>query len=350
MLRKIAEQPAGALSGRSGRSASSTRRSRFHLEQRDREERRGAACRPAEARRAAPRASSAASTRRRTSPATRAARCSLETVLQDVRYGCADAAQEPGLRGRGDPDARPRHRRQHRDLLRRPRRAAAVAAVRRRRPARPRARRTRRARASRTGASRRSEIEDYRDTEPDARGRRRVPLDVLRPPRADRARARPDGRRLGQLLRRARRAAASSGRTFLPGEDKNGAEAVLVLSARYWMRRFGGDPSVVGRVFEMNDRPHTVIGVLPPIPGYPEDNDVYMPVSACPFRSDPDVETNRQRGMLEALRAAEAGRRRSRRARRTSTRSRRTGARPSRRDYPAGRRACARAGPAAARS
>ena len=36
----------------------------------------------------------------------------------------------------------------------------------------------------------------------------------------------------------------------------------------------------------MNDRPHTVIGVLPPIPGYPDENDVYMPISACPFRSE----------------------------------------------------------------
>src|SRR5215468_9121170 len=91
------------------------------------------------------------------------------------------------------------------------------------------------------------------------------------------------------------------GRTFLPGEDKKGAEAVLVLSHSYWMRSFGGDRSVVGRVFTMNDRPHTVIGVLPPIPGYPEDNDVYMPVSACPFRSDPQVENNRDAGMLLAF-------------------------------------------------
>jgi predicted permease len=89
------------------------------------------------------------------------------------------------------------------------------------------------------------------------------------------------------------------GRTFLPGEDRKGAEAVLVLSHSYWMRAFGGDPSVVGRVFTMNDRPHTVIGVLPPIPGYPQDNDVYMPVSACPFRSDPSMENNRQMGMMQ---------------------------------------------------
>ena len=35
----------------------------------------------------------------------------------------------------------------------------------------------------------------------------------------------------------------------------------------------------------MNDRPHTVIGVLPEIPLYPQQNDVYMSVSACPFRA-----------------------------------------------------------------
>jgi predicted permease len=91
------------------------------------------------------------------------------------------------------------------------------------------------------------------------------------------------------------------GRTFLPGEDKKGAEAVLVLSHSYWMRSFGGDPGIVGRVFRMNDRPHTVVGVLPPIPGYPDDNDVYMPIHACPFRSAERVESDRGAGMLAVL-------------------------------------------------
>ena len=79
---------------------------------------------------------------------------------------------------------------------------------------------------------------------------------------------------------------ALHGRTFAPGEDALGAEAVLVLSHRYWKERFAGDPAVVGRVFEMNNRPHTVVGVLPDFPEYPRHNDVYMPTSACPFRSD----------------------------------------------------------------
>ena len=84
------------------------------------------------------------------------------------------------------------------------------------------------------------------------------------------------------------------GRTFLPGEDKLGAAPVLVLSYEYWQRSFGGDPEVVGRVFEMNNRPHTVVGVLPPLPAYPNADQVYMPASACPFRGAQATFTNRQ--------------------------------------------------------
>ena len=35
----------------------------------------------------------------------------------------------------------------------------------------------------------------------------------------------------------------------------------------------------------MNDRPHTVVGVLPPMAHYPQNCDVYMPSTACPFRA-----------------------------------------------------------------
>ena len=75
------------------------------------------------------------------------------------------------------------------------------------------------------------------------------------------------------------------GRTFVASDDVPGAEAVLVLSHTYWRTKFGGDPSIIGQVFEMNDRPHRVIGVLPNVPHYPQENDVYMPVLACPFRA-----------------------------------------------------------------
>ncbi|MDQ3170513.1 MAG: ABC transporter permease [Acidobacteriota bacterium] len=75
------------------------------------------------------------------------------------------------------------------------------------------------------------------------------------------------------------------GRTFIDTDDDLGAEPVLVLSHAYWQTKFGGDRNVVGRVLEMNNKPHTVVGVLPDYPQYPRENDVYMSTSACPFRA-----------------------------------------------------------------
>jgi putative ABC transport system permease protein len=91
------------------------------------------------------------------------------------------------------------------------------------------------------------------------------------------------------------------GRGFVEADDRAGAPAVLVLSHDYWKRSFGGDPQVVGKVFQMNDRPHQVIGVLPPVPQYPLEVDVYMPTSACPFRSAPRTIERRNARMMVAL-------------------------------------------------
>ena len=91
------------------------------------------------------------------------------------------------------------------------------------------------------------------------------------------------------------------GRTFQAADEKPGAPAVLILSNKYWQRSFGGDPSVVGRIFQMNDRPHQVVGILPPVPQYPLDLDVYMPTTACPFRSTPAFIDNRTARMMQAF-------------------------------------------------
>jgi predicted permease len=91
------------------------------------------------------------------------------------------------------------------------------------------------------------------------------------------------------------------GRTFVQSDDVRGAEAVLILSHTYWRTRFGGDPNIVGQVFEMNDRPHRVIGVLPNVPHYPQENDVYMPVLACPFRAAGERQIAQNRRAFAAL-------------------------------------------------
>ena len=76
------------------------------------------------------------------------------------------------------------------------------------------------------------------------------------------------------------------GRTFVAADDEPGAAGgagpqprVLAEEVRRRSRRSSA------RSFEMNDRPHTVVGVLPNVPHYPQENDVYMPTSACPFRA-----------------------------------------------------------------
>jgi predicted permease len=94
------------------------------------------------------------------------------------------------------------------------------------------------------------------------------------------------------------------GRGFRADDDSKNAPAVLILSYAYWQHAFGGDPGIIGRTFEMNDRVHTVVGVLPPMPQFPQSDpadDVYMPPSACPFRSNPQTIENRTGRMLTAI-------------------------------------------------
>jgi putative ABC transport system permease protein len=60
------------------------------------------------------------------------------------------------------------------------------------------------------------------------------------------------------------RARPALGRAFLREEDGAGSAPVTVLSHGFWQRRFGGDASVVGREVMLDDRPFTVVGVMPP--------------------------------------------------------------------------------------
>jgi predicted permease len=53
------------------------------------------------------------------------------------------------------------------------------------------------------------------------------------------------------------------GRLFTPEEDVTGGAGVAVLNHGTWMRRYGGDPKVVGRSITLNGQPFQVVGVLP---------------------------------------------------------------------------------------
>jgi putative ABC transport system permease protein len=53
------------------------------------------------------------------------------------------------------------------------------------------------------------------------------------------------------------------GRAFLPEEQIEGKDQVVILGYGLWQRRFGGDPAIVGRQITLSARPYTVVGVLP---------------------------------------------------------------------------------------
>lgn len=53
------------------------------------------------------------------------------------------------------------------------------------------------------------------------------------------------------------------GRLFTAADDQPGANATAVLSWGLWKRRFGGDPSVVGRSILIDAKSYTVVGILP---------------------------------------------------------------------------------------
>ena len=53
------------------------------------------------------------------------------------------------------------------------------------------------------------------------------------------------------------------GRNFTPAECAFNGPGAVVLTHGFWKRRFGGDPSVVGRTITLNNSPSTVVAVLP---------------------------------------------------------------------------------------
>ena len=73
---------------------------------------------------------------------------------------------------------------------------------------------------------------------------------------------------------------AALGRTFRSEESQPGRDRVVVLTHRVWARRFGADPSAIGRQLLIDSRPFTVIGVLPEdFQFYQPDLDLWMPLA-----------------------------------------------------------------------
>jgi predicted permease len=70
------------------------------------------------------------------------------------------------------------------------------------------------------------------------------------------------------------------GRNFLGSEDREGGPAVVILSHRLWQSRFNSDPAIVGRTISLAGKAQTVVGVLPAHFIFPDpaaEPDLYVP-------------------------------------------------------------------------
>ncbi len=94
-----------------------------------------------------------------------------------------------------------------------------------------------------------------------------------------------DGRRVSANLFDVLGVKPLVGRTFSPDDDKPGTKVAL-LNESLWRRRFGGDPTVIGRGLALNGESYTVVGVLPAnvqLPAYGKWRDqVWVPMAFSP--------------------------------------------------------------------
>src|SRR5207247_9162422 len=87
---------------------------------------------------------------------------------------------------------------------------------------------------------------------------------------------------------------AYAGRALTGRDDQPGSLPTAMMSYRLWEQRYGSDPSVIGSVFNVNDRPFTVVGITPP--GFFGDTlrnnppDFFLPLTAeLLVQSDADL-------------------------------------------------------------
>lgn len=82
-----------------------------------------------------------------------------------------------------------------------------------------------------------------------------------------------------------------AGRTIQPSDVRPSGEPepVVVLSYHLWQRLFQGEPSAVGKTLRLNDRPHTIIGVMPPRFGWYGNEGFWLPMGTTAGEPRPTI-------------------------------------------------------------
>src|SRR5829696_559432 len=93
--------------------------------------------------------------------------------------------------------------------------------------------------------------------------------------------------------------APARGRVFKPEEFEPGADNVIVLTDRFWTRRFGSDPNIVGRKIQLDGKTVEIVGVMPP--GF-EHPILWGPIDIWqPLTFTPEAKTNRGTNYLSSF-------------------------------------------------
>jgi predicted permease len=89
----------------------------------------------------------------------------------------------------------------------------------------------------------------------------------------------------------------SLGRTFRQDEEEPGHDRVVVLTDGLWKRRFGADPTIIGKTVLIDGRPFSIVGVLPSSFSFLQpDFDMWMPLAV-----DGDFRSRRSSHSIEVL-------------------------------------------------
>ena len=97
------------------------------------------------------------------------------------------------------------------------------------------------------------------------------------------------------------------GRLTEPGDDGPGVPGVAVLTHEYWMKRFGGDSSIVGKPVTLDKKPVTVIGVLQPAPFFPDRVEALLNMVNSEHHMGAAMQEDRSHRMTEVVARLRSG-------------------------------------------
>ncbi|HKY42489.1 MAG TPA: ABC transporter permease [Pyrinomonadaceae bacterium] len=99
--------------------------------------------------------------------------------------------------------------------------------------------------------------------------------------------------------------APARGRLFKPEEFEPGADNVVVLTDRFWARRFGSDPNIIGRTIQLDGKAVEIVGVMPPGFDHPI---LWGPIDMWqPLAFTPEQKTNRGTNYLSSFGRLKSG-------------------------------------------